>query len=110
MARNKRDNEATLFSPEERVFIVESARTFLRGHRYELYAFGSRIKGNARCGSDLDLVVKSSEHLDAKNLALLKEAFEESSLPYAVDLLDARLLSEDFLSTIMEEAELLDRK
>ena len=51
----------------------------------EAWAYGSRVKGKARRTSDLDLVVFSSPE---KRSAVedLREAFEESDIPFIVDL------------------------
>ena len=50
-----------------------------------VWAYGSRVKGNARQYSDLDLVAFTGpEH--ATQLNELREAFEESDLPFRVDL------------------------
>lgn len=49
----------------------------------KLWAFGSRVGGKPRPSSDLDLVVFD---LDRRACSGLREAFEESNLPFAVDL------------------------
>ncbi len=52
-----------------------------------VYLFGSRAKGNYRPGSDIDLAIMN-EGVSAKKLAKLKSDFEDSNLPYNVDLVD----------------------
>lgn len=52
----------------------------------QVWAFGSRVKGTARPSSDLDLVFFAQD-TDQALLGSLREAFEESLLPFAVDLL-----------------------
>ncbi len=47
--------------------------------------FGSRAKGTHRPGSDIDLALVG-EGLDLDTLGRLARAFEESPLPYQVDL------------------------
>lgn len=47
--------------------------------------FGSRAKGVHRPGSDIDLALMGSD-LDLQTLSLLHRHFEESSIPYQVDL------------------------
>jgi predicted nucleotidyltransferase len=47
--------------------------------------FGSRAKGNFKTGSDVDLAVMN-EGVDTRTLLNVRGAFEESSLPYKVDL------------------------
>ncbi|MCB2263348.1 MAG: nucleotidyltransferase domain-containing protein [Candidatus Thiosymbion ectosymbiont of Robbea hypermnestra] len=53
-----------------------------------VWAFGSRVTGQARRYSDLDLVVMGDHPLPSPALRALKEAFEESDLPFRVDVLD----------------------
>jgi len=49
--------------------------------------FGSRAKGNYRLGSDVDLAIMN-EGVSLKRLAQMRRDFEESSLPYIMDLVD----------------------
>ncbi len=50
-----------------------------------VYIFGSRAKGNYKPGSDIDLAIMNEPVAD-KTLLQIKNDFEESSLPYQVDL------------------------
>ena len=52
----------------------------------EVWAFGSRAKGTAHQGSDLDLVVFADPQ-HALAVYQLAQAFEESFLPFRVDVL-----------------------
>lgn len=63
-------------------------------------AFGSRARGGAKRFSDLDLALKADGPLDPAILARLADAFEESSLPWRVDLLDYYTLSPSFLAAV----------
>ncbi|HEB77006.1 MAG TPA: nucleotidyltransferase domain-containing protein [Methylothermaceae bacterium] len=51
----------------------------------EVWAYGSRVKGSARPWSDLDLVVFATPRQHAA-VSALREALEESDLPFRVDL------------------------
>ncbi len=51
----------------------------------EVVLFGSRAKGNFRKGSDIDLAVMNAE-VSPKVITALISRFQESSLPYRVDL------------------------
>ncbi|ELV8626731.1 nucleotidyltransferase domain-containing protein [Vibrio cidicii] len=51
-----------------------------------VWAFGSRVKGTANTRSDLDLVAFADKPQDLA-VYQLQQAFEESSLPFRVDLL-----------------------
>ena len=61
----------------------------------QIWVFGSRVKGTARASSDLDLVL-FAEDADKPQLALLREALEESLLPFAVDTLVWNDISTEF--------------
>ena len=50
-----------------------------------VYLFGSRAKGTHKQGSDIDLAVVNEGGSD-KTLRAIKADFEESSLPYNVDV------------------------
>ena len=65
-----------------------------------VWAFGSRVKGDAESYSDLDLAIISDEKLDRKLIYRLEEAFEESELPFRVDVLDWNAISEGFREVI----------
>lgn len=64
-------------------------RSILRAHLpgREVRAFGSRVTGQAKPHSDLDLVIMGDEPLPDAVYAELVHAFEESDLPFRVDLL-----------------------
>ena len=65
----------------------------------QVWAFGSRVKGSARASSDLDLVL-FAEDADKPQLALLREALEESQLPFPVDTLVWKDISPEFQTHI----------
>lgn len=67
----------------------------------EVRAFGSRVLGNAKDYSDLDLAVFGVKKLDFAALGNLKMDFEESCLPFRVDILDWLSISPEF-QKIME--------
>ena len=66
----------------------------------EVRAFGSRVSGPAKSYSDLDLAVVAPGKLNPDTLRHLKEAFEESDLPFRVDVLDWYEASPDFQKVI----------
>ena len=66
----------------------------------EVRTFGSRATWTAKDYSDLDLAVVGEGPLDRRTLGQLKEAFEESSLPMRVDVLDWYAISESFREVI----------
>lgn len=64
----------------------------------EVRVFGSRARGPAKRYSDLDLLVMGETCLPGPRLAALKAAFEESDLPFHVDVVEWAALSEEFRS------------
>lgn len=69
----------------------------------EVWAFGSRVKGNAKPYSDLDLAIISYTPLPLALLAEVAEAFSESDLPWKVDLVDWATTSQRFRQVIAEQ-------
>ena len=53
---------------------------------YQFYAYGSRIKGNARQFSDLDLCYR--EEIPNEVIYRIQEELEESDLPFVVELVN----------------------
>jgi predicted nucleotidyltransferase len=69
-----------------------------------VWAYGSRIngillEGTAHEGSDLDLVVKDFGQKDAY-IFELKEAFQESNVPFLIDIFELDRLPENFQKEI----------
>ncbi len=70
--------------------------------------FGSRARGTAKPWSDLDLALASPAPLPLSLLAEMAEAFDESPLPWKVDLVDRASVSEGFAAIIDAGAVPLD--
>ncbi len=70
----------------------------LEKHPYEFFVFGSRAKGDNKKFSDLDLAYKAE--IPKAELSLIREEFEQSNLPYKVDLVDLKSCSEEFKQLI----------
>ncbi|MSR85666.1 nucleotidyltransferase domain-containing protein [Candidatus Uhrbacteria bacterium] len=67
-----------------------------------VWLFGSRATGKTHPASDIDLAIIDEQPLDPKILGDLQYAFEESSLPYRVDLVDWATAQPNFRA-IMEQ-------
>ena len=76
-------NKTIDMNPKARRTIKELLQRYLPG--VTVWAYGSRVKWTARPDSDLDLVVFANQE-QRSNVANLREAFEESSLPFRVDV------------------------
>ena len=73
----------------------------------EVWAFGSRAKGTAKKFSDLDMAVVGAEKMGACRMAELREAFQESALPFKVDIVDWAATDERFRKIIEQCAVVL---
>ena len=71
--------------------------------KYEFFAYGSRVKGNFRELSDLDLMIKGNESASVSDIDELKEKFDNSSLPYVVNFVDYFNLTKDFYNLIEKD-------
>ena len=54
--------------------------------KYAYYYYGSRVKGNYRPLSDLDILVVSKSKIESGDIENIKQAFDESALPYVVNI------------------------
>lgn len=68
----------------------------IAGSHGKLYVFGSRIKNTHKKFSDIDLCIVSDHPLSDLVMAEIKERFQESSIPFKVDVVDYHSVSEDF--------------
>jgi predicted nucleotidyltransferase len=69
---------------------------------YLIIAFGSRVKGHAHEGSDLDLVIKNIEAPEnpCTTIAELQQAIKESNVTILIDILDWATIPEAFRTEI----------
>ncbi len=60
----------------------------LGARRAAVYLFGSWASGRRHRVSDIDVAIEAAEPLGPGLLARLREALEESTIPYRVDVVD----------------------
>jgi len=70
---------------------------------FDVWAFGSRVKGAAKPYSDLDLAVITHEPLALNVFALLSDDFSESDLSFKVDVVDWASTRETFRAIIAQD-------
>ncbi len=75
----------------------------------KVWAYGSRAKWTARPTSDLDMVI-FSDASNKRKLSQLREAFEESDLPFEVDAFLWDLVPDNFRPHILESYVVLQDK
>ena len=81
-------------SSEEFEIIIKILNAHIK--KGKVHAFGSRYKNNNRKFSDFDIAIDTGEKLSFEFLNILKDAFEESDLPYRVDIIDYNNISDKF--------------
>lgn len=76
---------------------------------FEVWAYGSRVSGQAHDGSDLDLVIRtgSLQKLPIEVLLEVKEKIQESNIPVIVEIFDWARLPESFHRNINAHYEVL---
>ena len=73
----------------------------------EVRAFGSRYKRSNKEYSDLDIAIVGEKKLDLSLLGSVNAAFEESDLPFRVDVLDWYGISLEFQKIIEQGYEVI---
>ena len=74
---------------------------------FKVWVFGSRANWTTKDSSDLDLAVEGAAKLDHKAMVGLEVAFEESDLPYTVDVVDLKAVSSNFRQIVEGQRVLL---
>lgn len=77
------------------------AKNILNNYNVKAMVFGSRSKNTAKKFSDLDLVIL--EPLEKRLFICIKNDFEESNLPYKVDLILWNELDQSFQNHIKND-------
>ena len=68
-----------------------------------VYLFGSRADGSARMASDIDIGVLPVGSIPFDALSRLRSAFEESTIPYEVDVVDLSRVEPAFRDKVLRE-------
>lgn len=105
-----RKGEITLFCNMSTITqnpYVQQARQIvekhLAGHAAHAYLFGSRAKGTESRHSDIDIGILPLATMKSTVLPELREAFEESTIPYTVDIVDLSLTDQHFRQKVLSE-------
>ncbi|MBI2603273.1 MAG: nucleotidyltransferase domain-containing protein [Deltaproteobacteria bacterium] len=84
---------------------LQIVRNILSKYPYKFYAFGSRVTGNAKKFSDLDLCYKES--IPDNIVSHIEGEFEDSDLPFKIDLLSWERCLPEFRKTIDSQLTLI---
>ena len=88
-------------SPEELITVKKILTQHVPG--LEVRVFGSRVNGSAKPYSDLDLAIVAKDKIPQEVFIELKESFQESSLPFRIDVLDWHRISPEFKKIITQK-------
>lgn len=80
---------------------------FLNPKEYQAFIFGSRATGKARKYSDYDIGVWGKKPLPAMIKFLIKDALEESDLPFKVEIVDFSLVADKFKKVALSKTKKL---
>jgi predicted nucleotidyltransferase len=75
-------------NPSDSIAIERIVSAVLKNHTISLRLFGSRARGDARAVSDIDLALMANPAVTPLELAEIRDALEESCIPYRIDFLD----------------------
>lgn len=81
-------------SEKELTIVTQILKKHIPNHNF--FIFGSRAKGNVHEYSDLDIAIEGNGKLDLLTLANLRDEFQDSNLPFRVDLVDLNNISPEF--------------
>ena len=77
----------------------------LKDEKVRIVLFGSRARNDAAAESDFDFALDAGKVIERQVLSTLKEKFEESTLPFQVDIVDFRRVSKALHDQIKQSGE-----
>jgi len=87
-------------------FILNTLKLLPKGCK--AVAFGSRAYGTPKKYSDIDIALCSEEKIPLLTISIVNEQFENSNLPYLVDLVDIKTLPESFQEKVEKDGMVLN--
>lgn len=78
-------------------------KTLTDSQKIKVFIFGSRARGDFKRYSDIDLLIEVNPSLNRAQIRQLKDLFEESDLPYKVDLVLEEELLDEFRGSVEKE-------
>ena len=69
----------------------------------DIYLFGSRARKTNRPGADVDIALEGTEPIDFRIIGNIKEDLEESNIPFFVDIVDLKTVSDIFLKEFKQD-------
>lgn len=86
---------------------LEHVKSIINSHlqdsNLKIYVFGSRVRGNAKKYSDLDVALKAASKIDFNKMSRIEIELEETTIPYKVDVIDLNNISDTFKKCIKND-------
>lgn len=76
---------------------------FIDPDKNSVFIFGSRAGGKNRKFSDVDIGIKGNKKIPITLISEIKDAFEESDIPYMVDIIDFKHVTKNFKSIALQQ-------
>lgn len=84
--------------------ILKILKVFLPREEIAFYIFGSRARGTAKKYSDIDIAIDcNGGKLEDLLKIKIEKTFEETTIPYKVDIIDLNDISDSFKNHIKED-------
>lgn len=78
--------------------------SFLKDEDIKIVLFGSRAREDWTISSDIDIGIIPQSKFNRDKLTLLREALENTNIPYKIELVDLSLVSEAFKEEVFKRA------
>ena len=93
-------------SPDQLEIVCNILRKYLPSN-IRVWVFGSRAKWTTHDGSDLDLAVEGDQPIDHDIMININIEFDDSDLPYKVDVIDLKTVNKKFKEIVNRQKILL---
>ena len=78
----------------------------LKSQNIKIFMFGSRARRDNYIGSDVDIGLIPESKIDSSKISLLKEKIDNSNIPYKVQIVNFKEVSERFKNEAMKDIEI----
>lgn len=77
--------------------------TEIADYPVKVYLFGSWARGEERVSSDIDIAVERSGGVPMELITRLRDALEESIVPYRIDVVDMTEATQELINKVRKE-------
>lgn len=85
------------------IYIIKDILENYLNTNCKVWVFGSRAKSTSLFNSDLDLALECQSKIELRTMTKIKIAFEDSRLPYSVDIIDINAIKPYFKDIVDKE-------